>query len=161
MTCWLSLASSGMAGRHDMGRPSDYSDDIAREICSRLSEGRSLREICRAEDMPHESTVRKWAMEDRGGFYTHYARAREIGYHSMADEVLEIADDGSNDWMLRKGEGEETAYTLNGEHVQRSRLRVDTRKWMLAKALPKIYGDKIELGGSIGIRHEDALGELE
>lgn len=61
----------------------------------------------------------------------------------MADETLEICDDGSNDWLERQGEDEKRTYVLNGEHVQRSRLRVDTRKWLLSKALPKIYGDKI------------------
>ena len=60
----------------------------------------------------------------------------------MADEMLEIADDGSNDWMLRNGSGKEL-HGLNGEHIQRSRLRLDTRKWLLSKALPKIYGDKL------------------
>jgi hypothetical protein len=66
----------------------------------------------------------------------------------MADEMLEVADDGTNDWMLRRGSDEEDdLYQLNGEHLQRSRLRVDTRKWLLSKALPKVYGDKLALGG--------------
>ena len=57
---------------------------------------------------------------------------------AMADETLEISDDGTNDWM-KDNEG----YKVNGEHVARSRLRVDTRKWLLSKALPKIFGDKL------------------
>lgn len=93
--------------------------------------------------MPHEATVRGWALSDREGFKQRYSDAREIGYHSMFDEMLEIADDGTNDWIERQGEGKGGTYELNGEHIQRSRLRVDTRKWALAKALPKIYGDKI------------------
>ena len=60
----------------------------------------------------------------------------------MADELLEIADDGSNDWMMRQHSGDQS-YAANGEHIQRSRLRLDTRKWLLSKALPKIYGDKL------------------
>lgn len=108
----------------EKGRPTAFSEALAKDICARLAEGRTLRDVCRDDDMPHESTVRHWAVEDRGGFYTQYAKAREIGYHAMADETLEIADDGS-------------------EHVRRSRLRVDTRKWLLSKALPKIYGDRV------------------
>jgi hypothetical protein len=96
--------------------------------------------------MPHESTVRAWALEDRDGFSTQYTKAREIGYQSMADELMEIADDGRNDWMERRGE-EDAGWQANGEHIQRSRLRVDTRKWMLSKVLPKIYGDKVTLKG--------------
>ena len=60
----------------------------------------------------------------------------------MADEMLEIADDGSNDWMMGK-DGSNQFYAANGEHIQCSRLRLDTRKWLLSKALPKIYGDKL------------------
>lgn len=94
--------------------------------------------------MPAESTVRAWAVEDREGFSAQYARAREIGYHAMADELMDIADDGRNDWMERRGE-EDIGWAANGEHIQRSRLRVDARKWMLSKVLPKIYGDKQEI----------------
>lgn len=60
-------------------------------------------------------------------------------YH--ADELLDIADDGTNDWMLRNDDGENVSYSLNGEHVQRSRLRVDTRKWLLSKLIPA-YAEK-------------------
>jgi hypothetical protein len=135
----------------EKGRPSVYSPELAHEICEQLAEGRTLREVCRGEGMPSESIVRKWALDDKEGFFTQYARAREIGYHAMADETLEIADDGSNDWMERS-EKRGGGYELNGEHVQRSRLRVDTRKWMLAKALPKIYGERVahELTGKDG-----------
>ncbi len=61
----------------------------------------------------------------------------------MADELLEIADDGRNDWVVDEEGGDK----YNGDHVQRSRLRVDTRKWLLSKALPKVFGDKLALGG--------------
>ncbi len=50
---------------------------------------------------------------------------------------------------------------LDHEHVQRSRLRVDTRKWAAGKLAPKRYGDKLNLGGTLGRRWEDALKELE
>ena len=125
-----------------MGRPSEYSADLAAKICSVLAEGRSLRDVCSDEGMPAESTVRAWAVEDREGFSAQYARAREIGYHAMADELMDIADDGRNDWMERRGEGD-AGWQANGENIQRSRLRVDARKWMLSKVLPKIYGDKV------------------
>lgn len=127
----------------DKGRPSVYSPEIAAEICSRLADGETLRSVCRDEKMPSESTVRGWALNDHEGFSAQYARAREIGYLAMADDLLEVADNGTNDWMERKDDSGNTAYVLNGEHVQRSRLRVDTRKWLLSKALPKLFGDKI------------------
>lgn len=92
--------------------------------------------------MPPESTVREWVAADREGFAAQYARAREIGYQTMADELLEISDDGSNDFMLRK-RGDDEIETVNQEAINRSRLRVDTRKWLLSKALPKVYGDRL------------------
>lgn len=125
----------------ERGRPSEFTTELAATICAELATGRSLRDVCSDEDMPAESTVRAWAVEDRDGFSAQYTRAREIGYHAMADELLEIADDGQNDWMERRGE-EDAGWQANGEHIQRSRLRVDTRKWMLSKVLPKIYGEK-------------------
>ena len=127
------------------GETSSYAPDIARAICKGLAEGMTLREVCRQEGMPPESTVRLWALDDREGFAAQYARAREIGYHAMADDIVEISDDGSNDWMERNGEGN-IGWQLNGEALGRSRLRVDTRKWMLSKVLPKIYGDKLAIG---------------
>jgi hypothetical protein len=80
--------------------------------------------------------------DDREGFASKYARAREIQAHAIADELLEIADDGRNDWLERnEGIGPE----LNSENIQRSRVRIDTRKWLLSKMLPRIYGDKSEV----------------
>lgn len=92
-------------------------------------------------------------LDDRGGFAAQYARAREIGYHAMADELIEIADDGTNDWMERQGD-DGAAHVINGEHVQRSRLRLDTRKWLLSKALPKVYGEKLQTEHSGSLRVE-------
>jgi hypothetical protein len=126
----------------ERGRPSIYSEETAAKICQQLADGMTLREICRAEDMPAESTVRLWSVEDREGFSARYTRAREAGYQYMADELVEISDDGSNDWIERNDE-DNKGYEANGEHLQRSRLRVDTRKWLLSKALPKIYGDRL------------------
>lgn len=125
-------------------KPTLYTDDLANEICARLADGESLKAICRDEGMPAESTVRSWALDPEHPISARYVRAREVGYLKMADELLEISDDGTNDWMVRAGQdGEGTAYSINGEHISRSKLRVDTRKWLLSKALPKIYGDKI------------------
>jgi hypothetical protein len=87
-------------------------------------------------------------------------RARESGYHKMADELLEIADDASNDFMERKGKDGEAVMVVDHDHIARSRLRVDTRKWLLSKALPKVYGDKLELAGSMTMKHEDVLDRL-
>ena len=126
------------------GPPSLYNGALAEAICDRLADGESLNAICKSENMPSERTVRTWARTPDHPFSPKYARAREIGYFKLADELLEIADDGSNDWMRRTGkDGEDLGWAINGEHIARSRLRVDTRKWLLSKCLPKIFGDRI------------------
>jgi hypothetical protein len=132
-----------MTEQRTRGRASSYSPELAAEICQRLADGETLRAVCRSEHLPSEATVRRWALEDMDGFATQYARAREIGYLAMADEVLEIADDGRNDWTVREGPDGGSSTVPDHEHVQRSRLRVDTRKWLLSKALPKIFGERI------------------
>jgi hypothetical protein len=132
------------------GRPTTYTKKLAGEICRRLADGHTLRAVARDGDMPPESTVRTWANNDVEGFSAPYARAREIGYQAMADEIIEIADDASNDWMERQNRDGKERLVLNSEHVQRSKLRVDARKWLLSKALPKLYGDKVEHSGPEG-----------
>lgn len=133
------------------GRPTVYTPEIAEEILGRLSEGEPLKTICRDAHMPAGSTVRLWALQDREGFFAPYARARELCAHTWVDEIIEISDDGTNDWMKRQKGDAEPEWSLNGEHVQRSRLRVDSRKFLAAQILPTVYGkSKPEDGGESG-----------
>ena len=79
------------------GRPTLYAPELAASICERLAAGETLIAICEGADMPSDTTVRGWALEDRGGFFSQYARAREIGYQRMADELVSIADAAGGD----------------------------------------------------------------
>jgi hypothetical protein len=129
-----------------------YTDELAEEICLRLEQGESLNAICKDDGMPKENTVRGWARDDFKGFSAKYARAREVGYLKIADEMLEIADDARNDWMDKQVRGD-TIRVIDEECVKRSQLRVETRKWLLSKMLPKVYGDKLqtEHSGSVAV----------
>lgn len=127
-----------------MGRPSVFSQEIADRICDELAEGRSLRSLCALDDMPACSTVFKWLAE-KGPFSEQYARAREAGADALVDEMLEIADNGENDWMRRTGRDQSEAWVENGEAVGRSKLRLDARKWIASKFKPKKYGEKLDL----------------
>lgn len=117
------------------GRPSEFSQVVAEKICERLANAESLRKICLSDDMPCQTTVFKW-LAQQPEFAKQYALAREAQADAIFDECLDIADDGSNDYM-----GEDEKY--NGDAVQRSRLRIDTRKWMAGKLRPTKYGEKI------------------
>lgn len=121
-----------------MGRPSEFTQEIADEICELLIVGKSLRSICLAETMPNAGTVCRWLASNKD-FREQYASARDAQADTLADEILDIADDGSNDFM-----GEDEKY--NGDAVARSKLRVDARKWIAAKLKPKKYGDRTLLG---------------
>jgi hypothetical protein len=141
-----------------IGRPTIYTEALAEQICNELCTGRTLRDVCRDDGMPAESTVRLWAQSDRDGFGARYRSARELGYHTMADEILEIADDTRNDLVARRRANGEGEPMLDHEHVSRAKLRIEVRRWLLSKALPKIYGDRLDLKAS----HEagDTLLEL-
>jgi len=109
------------------GRPSDYTVELAGRILDRLAEGESLNAICKADDMPAESTVRHWAAEDREGFFAKYTRARDIGLDCRADRVVEEAREARD--------------------ASLGRLRFDADRWYLSKLAPKRYGDKTVLAG--------------
>lgn len=126
-----------------MGRPSGYSQELADVICAAIAEGRSVRSICLEEDMPAMSTIFLW-LRTHKEFSEQYARAKEMSADTLADEMLDIADDGSNDWMER----DDGKLEYQGDHVQRSRLRIDTRKWIASKLKPKKYGDKLTHEGN-------------
>jgi hypothetical protein len=86
-------------------------------------------------------------------FSEQYARARELQADALFDEILEIADDGSNDWMERKNADDQSiGWRENGEALRRSQLRVDARKWMAGKLQAKKYGDKLDLNHSGSIQ---------
>lgn len=125
-----------------MARPTDYSEDIADSICERIADGKSLRAICLSDDMPARSTVFRW-LSLHQEFSDRYARAREEQADVIFDEILEIADESGKD-IKTDADGVERT---DNEAIQRSRLRVDARKWMAGKLRPKKYGEKLELSG--------------
>ncbi len=132
-------------------RPTLFSEELAAEICARIADGQSVREIARADDMPAMSSIFLWLTKHER-FSEQYAKAFGARTMYLADELLDIADDGTNDWVERKNAEGEITYQVNGEAIQRSRLRVDTRKWILSKLVPKKYGNKVtaEITGADG-----------
>ena len=125
------------------GRPSIYTQELADAICAELATGKSLRSVCADEDMPAMSTIFNW-FRTKEGFVEQYARAKEEACDAMVDEMLDIADDGTNDYMtITKGD---YSYNVEDKEVtNRSKLRVDTRKWIVSKIKPKKYGDKLDV----------------
>jgi hypothetical protein len=121
-------------------------------ICERIASGESLRGICRELGTPSQALVLKEVLKD-DAFREQYTRARETQADVLADEIVQISDDGTNDWMV-SNDPENPGYRFNGEHSSRSRLRVDARKWFASKVAPKKYGERLDLnhGGGIVLR---------
>jgi tyrosyl-tRNA synthetase len=128
------------------GRPTKYTPEMAERICelvattdmgyTRISE--------MYPELPDRSNVNKWRRK-YPEFRAMYAQAKCEQIEFMTEEILEIADDATNDWMAQfdKKKGC-VSWQVNGEHIQRSRVRIDTRKWLAAKLVPRIYGDAKE-----------------
>jgi hypothetical protein len=106
-----------------------FTQDIADDICTSMAAGQSLRKICEQDGMPAASTVFKWLLE-HPAFAEQYARAREAVVERWAHEIVELAD--------------EPVAPNDNAAVQRARLRVDTRKWLMSKLAPRKYGDRVE-----------------
>lgn len=122
-----------------MARQSTYTPEIAAKICARLAEGESLIAICADDDMPSRAAVYVW-LESNTEFQDRYARARARQAEHFLDEIVQIADESDRDTI--HGENGDSP---NSEWIARSRLRVDTRKWVMSKLAPKKYGDKIDV----------------
>ncbi len=129
------------------GRPTNYNAEIAKRICDIVATHTlGYRQLERLyDDLPYEQTVREWRLA-HPAFGLQYALAKITQAELLAEECLDIADDSRNDWMeslddKQKGDG----WKLNGDHVNRCRLRIDTRKFFASKLLPKKYGDLVAL----------------
>ena len=126
------------------GRPTKYSKEIADEICQLIAtSSNGLNIICKSNDsLPCVGTVYNW-INEYPEFLNKYTRAREEQADFMADEILSIADDATNDFMTVI-KGDKKYDVENKEWTSRSKLRVEARKWVAAKLKPRKYGDKID-----------------
>jgi len=134
----------GATVKRPRGHQTCYSDQLAIEVCERISLGESLASVCRDPKMPASSSVLEWVRQDRAGFAAHYARARELQAERMADELVAMADSVLG----------QPGHPADHADVQAMRLAIDTRKWVLSKLLPKRYGDRlgVDSTGSLTIK---------
>jgi len=138
------------------GRPTKRTAAIESELFERLAAGESLRSVCRDDHIPSNRTIFSWMHAD-DEFLRRYERAKEQGCDAMAEELFEIADDSTNDYMEKENKDGSVYEAVNGENIQRSRLRIDTRKWYLSKIRAKKYGEKLDV--SVTKKYEDMTEE--
>lgn len=125
------------------GRPSKYSKKLVVEFCKRIAQGNSLRTVCLAEDMPSANSIFYW-FSIHPEFLQQYQRATEARAEAMAEDILDISDDGSNDYMIIT-KGKHSYNVEDKEVTNRSKLRVETRKWLMSKMKPKKYGERLDM----------------
>lgn len=122
------------------GRPSEFTQEIADKICAELSIGKSLRTVCKAEDMPSLQTIFNWFRTQKG-FVEQYALAKEQGSEAWHEELADLGDQAI-----------EHAYKADPKAanavVSAVKLKADNIKWMMSKMKPKKYGDKLDLSNN-------------
>jgi len=114
---------------HRHGAHPSYNEALATEILDQLAEGKTLRAICREPGMPSARTVRRWATDDINGFADRYERARKLQADALFDEAIDISNEEF----------------IDNTEVQAARLKIDTRKWYIARVHPEKYGDRVEV----------------
>lgn len=142
-------------GPAQLGRPPDRSQAIADEICERLAGGESLRSICSAPGVLDKSNVLRWINDDEA-FRDQYARARVQQIQNEMDALLELADEQPSLLVAEDGSSR-----VDGAWVALLKLRLDTRRWVASKLLPKVYADQsastqINLGVAVAVAMPEA-----
>lgn len=139
-----------------LGRPTDFDQAITEEVCIRLMDGESLRSIVKDEHMPERKTIYNW-LHKNDSFLHQYAKARKIQSETYFDEMVDIADDGSNDYYEKTTRSGEVIEAVDHENINRSRLRVDTRKYIheLMQSKGKIGEDAPPIQVNITMRKDD------
>lgn len=130
------------------GRPTIFTQELFDDICEIIANSeRGLVSICKDKGL-NASTFYDWVAKEVE-LANKYARAKDLQGEFMAERILTIADDKTGDVLA--GEFGEVG---NSANVSRSKLQVDSRKWLASKLLPKKYGDKVqtELSGSLEVK---------
>lgn len=110
-----------------VARPSEYTPVIAERICTLIAQGKSKRAVAEMDDMPCRPTIDSWLLKHEQ-FADQYARACEQRAEMYAEEIVDISD--------------RTDIDANDK-----RVRIDARKWVASKLLPRAYGDSVTLKG--------------
>ncbi len=138
--------------------PVRFSEDLAREICIAISNSTlGIRDLCKMHShWPNANTIMEWKIM-HPSFGELYARAKQSQVEILVDEIVQIADDTTHDTLTKTNKDGDEYYVPNSEYINRSRIRIDTRKWLASKLIPKLYGDKIQVEKTDASQDEDVL----
>lgn len=133
------------------GRPTKYNDTLANEICDTISSSsKGTKKLCfEHSHWPCQDTLFTW-LKAYPEFSEQYAQAKICQIELLVDEILEISDDTSQDQYVN----ELGALVPNTPAINRARLKIDTRKWLASKLVPKVYGNKIDIENNSSMSEE-------
>ena len=137
--------SNGGAAIKPKPLPRDWNQELVDTILQRMSNGETLKAVCRDLNNFSASTFRGWVLENVSGLADRYARARILMLAAWAEDILEIAQDGTNDWLRIETKAGRVTTKVNRECIERSRLRIDTMKWLMSKLHPAQYGEHVQV----------------
>ncbi len=123
-----------------MGTAIQWNESLEQSVLSAIEAGKPLRETGKLNGISATAIIER--VQDSDAFRKRYARAKEIQMETMADELLALADQADKD-------------TYNAQ-----RLKVDTRKWLLSKLIPKVYGDvppQVNVQANLGVQLVHAI----
>ena len=129
-----------------------FDQKVADIICIGLSEGMSLRKMLKADTagvLPAQSTIYEWLLR-YPEFAEQYTRAREEQADTLADEIIDIADEQPEIVVVTDRDGQVIEHKLDGAFLQWQKNRIEARKWTAMKLKPKKYGEKLGLHGVDG-----------
>jgi hypothetical protein len=115
-------------------------DVVVAELCERLSRGEPMASICRSEGMPDVNTINMWRDTD-AEINSRVAHARDLGFDHLAADCLHIADDNGLDTRVNDA----GVTVVDRDHIQRAKLRIETRLKLLACWDPRRYGNKVDV----------------
>lgn len=133
------------------GRPTTFTQELANQICARMSQGETVTKILEAAGMPADLSVVWYWRNNNPAFATAYARAREEQMHAWADQIITEAEDGTGDYVV----GADGKRKYQRHNMDRTRLIVDTKKWLMARLAPKDFGDKQTVDLNHGMQGKD------
>lgn len=168
-------AAKKKAAPRKRGAPTTYSKAKSAEICRRMALGETSEQICKAEGMPTPATLWNWR-QAHPDFLDAYARAREDQMHAWSEQIVTLIDDAEPDFVVEAKRSDKDVFQVDGNpdgrvsfrlqrvHLERAKAMVDVRKWLMAKIVPAVFGDRQQVDLNLNMADKDdaeLLHELE
>lgn len=168
-------AAKKKAAPRGRGALTTYTKAKADEICRRMALGETSEQICKTEGMPTPATLWNWR-QAHPDFLEAYARAREDQMHAWSEQIVTLIDDAEADWTVDTKRSNKDVLSVEGDvegrvvlkykrlHLERAKAMVEVRKWLMAKIVPAVFGDRQQVDLNVNMADKDdaeLLHELE